>query len=240
MAAKPEAAVASVTLPRAGGERIGKQLLEGMLSIAAAHGVTLAGGDTTSWNGPLVVSVAMLGSVSPGRAWRRDGARVGDFLVVTGGLGGSLRGRHLSVTPRCQEALVIAGTVDVHAAIDVSDGLSLDLSRMTRASGCGAELELARIPVHPDAVVASEEQPDGGSPLERALGDGEDFELLMSMSPSDAERLVAAAAAGRLPGWPGTPLTIIGRVVAGPGLVGITPDGCRQTLAARGYLHAFD
>lgn len=240
MAARPEAAVASVTLPRAGGEQIGKRLLEGMLAIASEHGVTLAGGDTTAWDGPLVVNVAMLGSIPPGQAWRRAGARVGDLLVVTGALGGSLRGRHLAVTPRCREALAIATRVEVHAAIDVSDGLTLDLSRMMRASRCGAELDLDRIPVHADAVAAAKDQPDGGTPLERALGDGEDFELLLSLSPADAERLLTETAAGLVPDWPGTPLTVIGRVVADQGLVGITHDGIRQPLAPRGYLHAFD
>jgi thiamine-monophosphate kinase len=234
MAARPEAAFVAVSLPAAGGETLGQGLLEGIAALAADHGVTLAGGDTNAWAGPLVVSVTALGSVLPGRAWRRDGARLGDLLVVTGAFGGSILGRHLAVTPRCREALAIAERYTVHAAIDVSDGLSLDLSRMMAASGTAAVLDLARVPVHPDAVLASRQADDGRSPLDRALADGEDFELLLAMPPADAEALVA----GGLSDSP-TPLAIIGEVVAGSGLFARDADGSRRPLAARGYLHDF-
>lgn len=240
MAGRPEAAVVSVTLPRDGGQQIGEGLLEGMLAVCERFGVSLVGGDTTSWDGPLVVNVAMLGSVLPGRVWRRDACRVGDVLLATGAFGGSLAGRHLAVEPRVVEASLIAEAFTVHGAIDVSDGLTLDLARMMEASGCGAELELANVPVHADAVAAAEAEPARGRALERALGDGEDFELLMSLAPADADGLLAAVAEGHLEGWPGTPLSRIGRVVAGSGLVAVAKDKTRAPLPPRGYLHAFD
>jgi len=235
MAARPEAALVSVALPRHGGDTIGVGLLDGILALAAAHGVVLAGGDTNAWDGPLVISITAIGSVPPGRAWRRDGARVGDLLVVSGACGGSLLGRHLAVAPRCREALAIAEHFAVHAAIDVSDGLTLDLARMMEASGTAAVVDLARVPIHADARRMAAEPGDGLSPLDHALGDGEDFELLLAMPAAEAHRLVAEGVA-----LTGTPFTLIGEVVAGRGLSGRTADGTTTTLVPRGYEHAFD
>lgn len=231
MAARPEAAVVAVALPRHGGEPLGRRIHAGLAALAERHGVAIAGGDTNAWDGPLVVSVTAIGSVAPGRAWRRDGARVGDRLLVTGSCGGSLLGRHLAVSPRCREAIDIASRFDVHAAIDVSDGLSLDVARLVAASGGAAVLDVGAIPIHPDAVTMSRRAGDTLSPLEHALGDGEDFELVLAMAPD-----VAAAAAASCP--PSCPLTIIGDVVEGSGLFARNADGSVIPLTPRGYLHA--
>jgi len=236
MAARPEAAFVAVCLPRHGGASIARAMLTGIERLAATHGCTLAGGDTNSWDGPLVASVTAIGSVPPGAAWRRDGARPGDLLVVTGPCGGSLLGRHLAVRPRCHEALAIAARFEVHAAIDVSDGLALDLSRMMRASGTGAVVRMADVPIHDDAVRMSGVPGDGRSPLEHALGDGEDFELVLAMPPAAAHALLHAA------GPPPLCLqaAVIGEVTAGPELVAVDPRGRRIALEPRGYVHAFD
>lgn len=236
MAARPEAAFVAVCLPRHGGASIARGMLAGIERLAAAHGCTLAGGDTNSWDGPLVASVTAIGSVPPGAAWRRDGARPGDLLVVTGPCGGSLLGRHLAVQPRCREALAIAAGFEVHAAIDVSDGLALDLSRMMRASRTGAQVRLADVPIHEDAVRMSGLPGDGRSPLEHALGDGEDFELVLAMPPAAAQALLHVA--GRQPLR--LRATVIGEVTAGPELVAVDPRGRRGPLEPRGYVHAFD
>ncbi|MFM7412835.1 MAG: thiamine-phosphate kinase [Planctomycetota bacterium] len=233
MAARPELAVAAVALPRHQGDEIGRGVLDGMLALAARHGITLAGGDTNAWDGPLVVSITALGSVPPGAAWRRDGAHAGDLLVVSGACGGSLLGRHLAVTPRIDEALAVAAAFEVHAAIDVSDGLSLDLSRMMLASGTGAILDLAAVPIHPDAVIMAARDADRLAPLDHALGDGEDFELLLAMPAAEALRLAAAPVAG-------TRFTVIGEVTSGSGLSVRQADGTTAALAPRGYEHAFD
>lgn len=236
MAARPEAALVAVVLPRHGGDAVGRQLFAGIAALASDHGVTLAGGDTNAWDGPLVVSVTAIGSVPPGRAWRRDGAQPGDLLVVTGPCGGSILGRHLAVTPRCREALLIADAFNVHAAIDVSDGLSLDLARMMRASGTGAVLDLDRVPVHADAIRLADRPGDRQSPLEHALGDGEDFELLLALPPDEARRLTASGGAPVL----ATGTTIIGEVSAEPGLFARRPGGGLEPLVPRGYVHDFD
>jgi len=232
MAARPEAAVTAVALPRHGGDSLARGLHDGLAALAAAHGVALAGGDTNAWDGPLVVSVTAIGSVPPGRAWRRGGARPGDLIVVTGPCGGSLLGRHLAVMPRCREALEIAARHEVHAAIDVSDGLSLDLARMMAASGTAAVVDLADVPVHADAARIAA-RPGGGSPLDHALADGEDFELLLALPPDDARGLVAAPPAGLTP-------AIIGIVEAGSGLWVRDPAGSRRPLEPSGFLHRFD
>lgn len=235
MAARPEAVVVAVALPRQDGDAIGRGLLEGILPLAEAHGVTLAGGDTNAWNGPLVVSITAIGSVAPGRAWRRDGAQVGDLLCVTGPLGGSILGRHLAVTPRCREAIAIAEAYEVHAAIDISDGLTLDVSRMMQASGTGAVLQLDAIPVHADAERLAAQAADGTSPLDHALGDGEDFELVLAMPAAEARRLAASS-----PDSIGTSVVVIGEVVAEPGLRARDAAGAVTPLTPRGYVHDFD
>lgn len=236
MAAKPVAALVSLALPRAGrgGEgalALAQQLYEGMLPLAEEFGLALAGGDTNVWEGPLVLSITALGDVAPGKAFLRSGGQPGDELLVTGSLGGSRIAKQFNFTPRIREALRLAQIAAVHAAQDLSDGLLLDLSRLAAASGCGAELHLAQIPVSPAAVEWSFRSNSGKSPLEHACSDGEDFELLLALPPADAERLLREQPLA-------APLTRIGRLTAEPGLFGITADGTRTPLAPQGYLHA--
>ncbi len=231
MGSRPEAAIVAVALPRNGGDAIGRGIQAGIAPLAAAHHVALAGGDTNSWDGPLVVSITAIGSVPPGAAWRRDGARPGDVIVATGRFGGSILGRHLAVEPRCREAAAIAGRFRVHAAIDVSDGLALDLARMMTASGTGAIIDLDAVPIHPDAERLATR--DGRSAIQHALGDGEDFELLLVLPHDEAKRLVEQMASEDL----GTPLTIIGEVVAGGGLMGRSGRGQLSPLLPHGYEH---
>lgn len=230
MAARPEAAVVAVALPRRGAAAIARELFAGIGPLAAEHGVVLAGGDTNTWDGPLVISVTVIGSVLPGAAWTRSGARPGDAIVVTGPCGGSILGRHLDVRPRCREALAIASRFAVHAAIDVSDGLSLDLDRLLRASGVRGIVDAARIPIHADAGRRSLADGDGVTPLEHALGDGEDFELLLAMPLADAVALVAAPPGDLRP-------AVIGEISAGSGLVLRAADGSERPLAPRGWTH---
>jgi len=240
MAARPEAIVVAVALPRQGGRAIADEVAKGVAEMAAAYDVAIAGGDTNAWDGPLVVSVTAIGSVSPGRAWRRDTALPGDLLVLTGPLGGSLLGRHLAVTPRCREAEKIAAQFAVHAAIDMSDGLALDCTRLLTASGVGGVLDLPAIPIHPDAVRLHNLRPgDGRGPLAHALGDGEDFELLLAMPPEAAAAFVNADQNQLLAGTSMQP-AVIGTVVAEPGLYGRQADETTVPLAAEGFDHAFD
>src|SRR5690606_28221059 len=127
-------------------------------------------------------------------------------------------------TPRLRAAAWLVEQATIHAAMDVSDGLSLDLSRLIGESGCGAELDLASVPIS----VAAEQlaRSSGKSALEHALSDGEDFELILAVPPAEAERLLATQPLD-------VPLTRIGRFVDEPGLWSVGPSGGREPLAAR-------
>jgi thiamine-monophosphate kinase len=234
MAAEPLAGVVALALPRSGGMELAVALYEGLLPLAERFGLAIAGGDTNSWDGPLAVSVTLLGRVTARGPLLRAGARPGDDILVTGALGGSILGRHLDFEPRVDEALRLHADFELHAGIDVSDGLALDLSRLAAESGCGAVLELDAVPIHADAVqLAAREGRRGKDSLEHALCDGEDFELLLAVAPDEAKRLLDRQPLD-------VPLVRIGRFVDEPGLWQQRAGGSRQPLAPRGYLHEFD
>lgn len=225
MGGRPLAAVVGMVFPLSSrGERPGEQVYLGLRDMADAFQVPIVGGDTNSWAGGLVVSVTVLGT--PIREpVLRSGAKPGDRIFVTGPLGGSIRGRHLTPSPRLAEAEQLLRFCDLHALIDVSDGLAKDLNHIAGESRCGAVLAADAIPVHPDAIELAKRT--GRPPLEHALGDGEDFELVFTVSPADAERLRAT---------PPVPVWEIGECVAEPGLW-LTENGVRRPLAPVGWSH---
>jgi len=233
MAARPLAGVVALALPRLGGMALAVELYEGMLPLAEQYGLAIAGGDTNSWDGPLVLSVTLLGR--PGRRGPllRSGARPGDRILVTGSFGGSILGRHFDFSPRVNEALLLHERYRLRAGIDVSDGLSIDLARLADASGCGAEMEMAAVPVAEAARRLADQRSDGSTPLDHALSDGEDFELILAVAPEEAARALAEQPLG-------VPLTEIGRFVAERGLWQLDESGGRRPLAPKGYLHEFD
>jgi thiamine-monophosphate kinase len=107
----------------------------------------------------------------------RSGGKPGDFLYVTGQLGGSIRGKHLRFEPRLAEALWLAGHFAINAMIDLSDGLGSDLPRLAKASNTGFEIDRERLPL------------SKGCSIEQAIADGEDYELLFAVSPAIAPPL---------------------------------------------------
>lgn len=226
MGAVADSALVTLALPSENATQIAGDVYEGILQAAEQFGVAIAGGDLSTYEGPLSISIALLGHVPSGDAWRRDGALEGDVILASGAFGGSLLGRHLRPTPRIELATEIRNLASVHAAIDVSDGLSLDLDRMCAKSGVGVELNVDAIPVHPDAKTMS--QSSGRTPFEHAWSDGEDFELLLAVSPDDAEKLCGAS----LP----VSLSVIGSVV---GRTGLWKRGDRGfiRLPPQGYVH---
>jgi thiamine-monophosphate kinase len=229
MAAKPLAAVVALLLPRKGALALAQGIYEGMLPLAQRYQVAIAGGDVNVWNYPLAVSVTLIGQTTPRGPLLRSGARPGDWIVVTGQFGGSILGRHLVFSPRVEEALLLHQQFELHAGIDVSDGLALDLWRLTRASGCGATLRMGDVPIAPDAFKLA--QQSGGTPLEHALHDGEDFELILALPPDAARAALAEQPLGDVQ------LTCVGEFHAQQGLWQITPNGQRQPLAAKGFIH---
>jgi len=230
MACRPVAALVGLVVPRIGGLRLAQEIYEGLLPLAERYGVTIAGGDTNSWDGPLVISITLLAQATPRGPLRRSGAVVGDMIVVTGAFGGSILGRHLDFEPRVHEALLLHERYELHAGIDTSDGLSLDLARVAAASGCGAELDLARVPVAPAAHELAQKQVDGNSALDHALADGEDFELILAVPPEEARRMQREQPLG-------VPLAIVGQFIAEPGLWQVDAGGRRDQLVPRGYEH---
>jgi thiamine-monophosphate kinase len=227
MAGVPTAAVVSVGLPRVGGRELAEQLYEGMREAADAFATPIVGGDTNSWDGPLVVSVTLIGEATERGPVRRSGARVGNWVFVTGSLGGSILGKHLDFTPRIREALALHQAADLHAMIDVSDGLAADLYHVCEESNCGAVLRADAIPVADAARRLAERT--GLPPLDHALADGEDFELVFTVAPEDGRRLLETQPIS------GITLAHIGEIV--PSGYWIEQGGERRPLEPRGYVH---
>lgn len=228
MAARPLAAVVALALPRAGALQLAIDLYQGILPLAQRYQTAIAGGDTNTWDGPLAISITLIGQVTDQGILRRDGARPGDAIVVSGDFGGSILGKHCDFDPRVNEALLLNERYGLRAGMDVSDGLSLDLSRLCQASRCGAVLDVAAIPIAPAAHELA--RSSGLAALEHALSDGEDFELLLALALPDAQRLIEEQPLD-------VPLTIVGEFVHEPGLWRRLPDGERRELPPRGYLH---
>ncbi|MCA9074381.1 MAG: thiamine-monophosphate kinase [Planctomycetaceae bacterium] len=228
MAGQPTAAVVGLVLPRDRGASLGESMMEGLISLADEFDVAVIGGDTNSWNGPLVISVTILGEPTGKGPVTRAGAEPGDWMFVTGALGGSLVGRHLSFTPRIVEAIALHQAVDLHAMIDISDGLASDLRHIANESQVGATISADRIPIHED-VDASLPVDDR---LRHALSDGEDFELLLAVSPLDGERLLGDPPIE-------LPLTHIGEVTDEIECRIRRPDGDVEPLPKGGWHHGF-
>ncbi|MEA1950424.1 MAG: thiamine-phosphate kinase [Planctomycetota bacterium] len=238
MAAEPLAGVVALALPRVGGLELAVKIYEGLLPLAEQYDLAVAGGDTNSWDGPLALSVTLIGKVLSGygterpKALRRDGARPGDRIVVTGSFGGSILGRQFDFDPRVREAITLNQQYDLHAGIDTSDGLSIDLSRIVKESGCGAILDLDAVPISEDAHRLASQLDDGGTGLEHALADGEDFELVLAVPPEEARRMLTDRPVDVL-------LTDVGRFVEEPGLWQTDAQHGKRKLTPRGWEHEF-
>jgi thiamine-monophosphate kinase len=212
---------------------VAQLLYEGLLPLAGQFDVAIAGGDTNSWDGRLVVSVTLVGELTPAGPLVRSGAKSGDAIVVTGQFGGSILGHHLDFEPRVRESIWLKGHYPLHAGIDTSDGLSLDLWRLAESSGCGAVINLDAVPIAPASHQLASQRADGSTPLDHALGDGEDFELILAMPQAAARELVAAQPLG-------CPCKCIGQFVSERGLWQTEPNQPRRPLVPRGFEHSFN
>jgi thiamine-monophosphate kinase len=225
MATVPVAAVVSVALPRGFGTEQLKQLHSGITSAGDKFGCKLVGGDITRWKGRerFAINVAMLSREAENKPVRRSGARVGDSICVTGSLGGAGCRKHLEFEPRVKEALQIAQMVTLNAMIDISDGLSSDLNRICRASKVGAVIYAEQIPVSDEAKAKK-------NPLDSALNEGEDFELLFTLSEKDCQKLLRQ--------WnKDIPITPIGAVTDSGKMQIKSAGGKVRFLKAGGYDH---
>ena len=154
--------------------------------------MAIAGGDTNTWDGrPGHQHHGAGHSLDRRGPLLRSGARPGDRILVTGSLGGSILGKHLDFEPRVAEALLLAERYELHAGIDVSDGLSLDLSRLAGESGCGARARfVANSGLRCRGATRWSIATDGRSALDHALSDGEDFELVLAVPPAAADQIL--------------------------------------------------
>lgn len=195
MGARPLGALLGLTLPSPADPQLGQALVQAIRATGAAFGCPLLGGDTVAAAGPLALCVTVLGVPMGEEPIQRSGAKAGDAIVLTGAIGGSIHGRHLHFEPRLAEAETLVGSGALHAMIDVSDGLLVDLHRLADASQLGFALYDRDLPIHEDAR---------GESLDQALKDGEDFELLGAVATEGLDDLLRT--------WPHrTPLRVIGR-----------------------------
>ncbi len=225
MATIPLAAVAAVGLPRDFSERQLKELHAGILSAADKYDCPLVGGDITAWknDGPFAICVSMLSRPGENTPVRRNGARVGDAICVTGSLGGSGRRRHLEFEPRVREALKLTSLVTLNSMMDLSDGLSSDLNRICHQSGVGALIDAASVPISDDAKLEVD-------PLNAALNEGEDFELLFTLAPAQWGKLQRV--------WDEpVPITQVGTTTNTGRMQIRMPDGQINDLEPHGYEH---
>ena len=237
MGAVPFAYLLALSIPRGTPEAWLAAFAAGLAADQASYGIHLLGGDTTSTPGPVSLTVTMLGHVAPGTAWRRAGARPGDDVWVTGVIGrgvlglmalrgqvadpdGSLAGHYR--LPRPRVGLKLHGLVS--AAMDLSDGLLQDSGHIARASGLTIELDVSRVPLCAAGVA------QGIGFVASGAAGGDDYELLLTAAPADAEALQAAMG--------GVPITRIGRCLAGePEVKAIDARGQPVAPGTKGWSH---
>jgi len=250
MGGEPGFAVASVAAPGGTDESVVAGIARGLNEAARRYGSALVGGDLVGSPGPLVVDVAVLGWVEAPLVLRREGARPGDVVLVTGTLGASAAGlaacqrglgeeegeevararaAHHEPAPRVPEGRAIAATRRATAMMDVSDGLSEDLPRLCAESGVGARVFADRIPI--DAACRAVAARLGLNALELATSGGEDYELLLTCPESAVSEIEIAVSSHR-----DASVTVIGEIVARQGVV-LVDSADRESPLAPGFDH---
>jgi len=259
MGGLPRHALVSICLPGTVSVEDTEEIYDGMQAVAAEHDFGIVGGDTVSSPRDLVISVCMTGEVSRKHLLTRKGAQAGDLICVTGELGGSqaglamlqaageqeerisprlpdeewsqVRERHLRPQARLREARVLAQSGQVHAMIDVSDGLAGEVSHIAQESDVGVQIIQEKIPIGPQTRRVAEHL--GCSALDFALSGGEDFELVFTLSPKSARQIIKSIA-----DQTGTSVSIVGKVLpAKAGIVLVSSEGTQRPLRAKGYQH---
>jgi thiamine-monophosphate kinase len=206
MGGVPRSAVVSLALPR----RVSIAWIRGFYRAlgrcAVDHGVTIAGGDIAESADLLGAFLTLLGEAAGPRVLTRHGARAGDWIYVTGELGGSILGKHYRFTPRLPEGRWLVGRREVRCLMDLSDGLAKDLLELTPV-GTRPALSTSALPISRAAHTLARR--DGRTPVDHALSDGEDFELLFAIAARADRTAFARAWRTRF----ATKLTCIGRFV---------------------------
>ena len=227
----PQYALVSLGLPSKTSTKFVDGLYRGIKALAGKYRVSIIGGDTVQSPHQLTLTIALLGEVERKHLTRRSGARVGDKILVTGDLGASaahrLKGRYLPPQPRVKEVRTIVKRLKPTAMIDLSDGLASDLRHICEASQVGAEIWPEKIPVSRRTHRLAREL--GQDPLSLALGGGEDYELLFTLSQKRIDKLVAQIE---------FPVSLVGEITEKKGKIFLVDkNNHRHPLKARGYEH---
>ncbi|TLD41138.1 MAG: Thiamine-monophosphate kinase [Candidatus Jettenia ecosi] len=188
MGCQATVAVISVCFPEHTSEKFARELYKGIWDIADTYHIEIVGGDTISGRSPLCINITLLGRDNGLKPIRRSGARVGDLILITGSLGGSILGKHMHFEPRLKEGLLLNKNFTIHAMIDISDGLTADLYHILEESHVGAIIHEDQIPISEAAVRIS--KTTGNTPLYHALSDGEDYELVVIASKGQAKKIM--------------------------------------------------
>jgi len=245
MGALPRAALLSLALPPSLDVTDFEQLVDGVLSVASSHRVTLIGGNITQTPGPLTVDIAAIGAVRPRKVLTRSGARPGDEVYVTGSLGEAAIGlqrfraggadaadscgvRYLRPQPRVRAGMLLGRNRAASSCMDVSDGLADCVRQVAEASGVGMTLDGSALPI--SAAVRDAQARRGRDPLQPALSGGDDYELFFTVRPAHRGRLrMVCQHVGDLP------ITRIGVVTKGRDLLVRDETGTRPL--PEGYEH---
>ncbi len=234
MGGRPVATLLSLSLPTDAAGDWADEFMEGYRESSEKFGVALVGGDTTRSDSGIVINVTAIGRADTAHIKRRSEARAGDTVFVAGELGASgaglrdiLAGRydtpaaaaHRNPQPQVAEGIWLGARPEVHAMMDLSDGLASDIEHILERSACGAVLDTERMPIA------------AGADLQQAVCGGEDYKLLLTTDSAHAERLAADYQARF-----GTPLYAVGRITEQPGLVW-QENGRPIAPAWRGFRH---
>lgn len=254
MGAKPLGSLLSLAVPSSWNTAKILAVAKGAAQCGKKYGSLLIGGDLSSTQGSMVCSLTCMGSVQKNTALTRKGAKPGHVLALTGTVGSSgavlakllarrnsqpafpkdfqrLIKKFFRPVPRLQAGHLFASRKLVSAAIDVSDGLALDLHRLCRASNVGAEIFAADLPLAKNAGVASHKKHQ--DPVAHALASGEEYELLLSISRKNLEAAKRASAKSS------TRLTVIGKVRHASKGITLVQNSVRRVLEPRGFSHSF-
>ncbi len=223
--------------------------IDGMSALAKKHNVRLIGGDTTRSPQPIVINITAIGDIPAEEIKLRSSAKVGDIVAVTDYLGDSaaglktiqeniletlesqkLRERHCRPIPALEEGRWLATNGNVHAMMDVSDGLHTDIQRILDRSACGAKIDLADLPLSPELTLMAETV--GWNARELAVAGGEDYCLLCTIAESDFE-----ACARNFIKQFGKPLYKVGRITNRPGVLDYFENGRQVRFSPHGFQH---
>ena len=222
MCGTPKYVIISIVAPRSFGIDDLKKLCGGMFSIADTYSCSIIGGDFDSHDGPLTINVTVLGLGKQNQLRFRFATEANDSIFVSGTLGGSRDGHHLSFEPRIELGLALGENQAVHGLTDITDGLVIDLHSILSSGDYGATLMKSDIPISPHLA-------NNESAIAAALYDGEDFELLFTAS-SEYQ--------GHLERTPGdVAITKIGYITQDPQILLMSDSGDTTLLEVRGYSH---